>query len=724
VNLKGKLTDNWRSGLAGSAGAFFFSLFFLMTPLGTGLRDWSYDLPLDFLPEPKIDKVVVVSMDEASHTALRQRPGQEWNRALHALLLQALNKRGATAVVFDILFDQPWAEKPADPVALGLLTNEFRLPLSAVTGSGVDDFFGGAIRQSAAKVILSASHEESKERGVEQHRFKSPLGVLGTNLNIGVTEFPGDLHQGVREHNRDPRYEGLAWKVAEVLGCPLPPDRTRARWIRFYGRKKTLPSVSYRNVFQPDALAPSTFSNKVVFVGKAPVKTAEGTTTQDALPTPFTRWGGGDTPGVEIQATAFLNFYRGDWLRQLPWWGELLLSACTALLAGLGLVLVRPWLAARAALLGIGVVALSEFALVWATRYWFSWLIVSGIQIPTALLWAVVNHTKKLHREKSNLEESLATARQAGFTPVNEKVDPTDVPTQVAGPGFDVGRALRPGEPTAPLIPDHTLIRCIGKGAYGEVWLARDIIGTYHAVKVVYRHSFSSEGPFIREFTGVQKFTPVSRSHPGLVQILHVGRREEAGYFYCIMEIGDDERSGPVIDPARYTPRNLAREVARRGRLPARECVSLGLALSEALNFLHQKGLIHRDIKPSNIIFVEGRPKFADIGLVTDLATPGEEVTFLGTEGFIAPEGPGTTSADVYSLGKLLYEASMGRDRKRFPELPTTMTRRADQEALLTLNEIILKACETDVTARYQTAAELLADLLRLKTVLDPEPAE
>ena len=50
--------------------------------------------------------------------------------------------------------------------------------------------------------------------------------------------------------------------------------------------------------------------------------------------------------------------------------------------------------------------------------------------------------------------------------------------------------------------------------------------------------------------------------------------------------------------------------------------------------------LIHRDIKPSNIIFVKGVPKFADIGLVTDIATKGRDVTYLGTPGRIAPEGP------------------------------------------------------------------------------------
>src|SRR5206468_2532672 len=77
------------------------------------------------------------------------------------------------------------------------------------------------------------------------------------------------------------------------------------------------------------------------------------------------------------------------------------------------------------------------------------------------------------------------------------------------------------------------------------------------------------------------------------------------------------------------------------------------LALTSALAFLHEQGLIHRDIKPSNIIFVQGQPKLADIGLV---AGSDETCSFVGTEGFIPPEGPGTPAADVYSLGKVLME--------------------------------------------------------------------
>ena len=139
------------------------------------------------------------------------------------------------------------------------------------------------------------------------------------------------------------------------------------------------------------------------------------------------------------------------------------------------------------------------------------------------------------------------------------------------------------------------------------------------------------------------------------------------------------------------------------------------LTLADALGFLHRQHLIHRDIKPSNIIFINGVPKLADIGLVTDVVAKGDTATQLGTEGYMAPEGPGTAAADIYSLGKVLYEASMGRDRQHFPELPTSLAERTDASVLLRLNAIILKACNEQVNKRYQSASELRVDLLDLQ---------
>src|SRR5260370_17215107 len=69
-------------------------------------------------------------------------------------------------------------------------------------------------------------------------------------------------------------------------------------------------------------------------------------------------------------------------------------------------------------------------------------------------------------------------------------------------------------------IHEHELLRRIGHGAYGEVWLARNALGTYRAGKAVYRKDFEDSRPFERAFRGIQKFHPISRSPARLVNIL------------------------------------------------------------------------------------------------------------------------------------------------------------------------------------------------------------
>ena len=266
-----------------------------------------------------------------------------------------------------------------------------------------------------------------------------------------------------------------------------------------------------------------------------------------------------------------------------------------------------------------------------------------------------------------------------------------------------------------PIIPDYELLGVIGRGAYGEIWLARGLTGALRAVKIVHRQTFESERAFNREFSGMSAFEPISRAHAGFVDILHVGRNDAAGFFYYVMELADDETSGAQIDITRYTPRTL--KVANRAALPASECVRLGLLITEALGALHRHGLTHRDIKPSNIIFVRGAPKLADIGLV---ATSGQR-SFVGTEGYVPPEGPGTPQADIYSVGKVLYELSMGKDRLDFPEVGTDLETRPDKLQLLELNVVLLKACASQPTKRYRSADEMREDLCRLA---DGQPAK
>ncbi len=218
-----------------------------------------------------------------------------------------------------------------------------------------------------------------------------------------------------------------------------------------------------------------------------------------------------------------------------------------------------------------------------------------------------------------------------------------------------------------PQVADHELLRRVGTGAYGDVWLARSVTGILRAVKVVWRRNFDHDRTYEREFAGLRKFEPLSRRHDGLVDILHIGRNDEAGYFYYVMELADDASASTPAAVADYVPLTLAELLRQRGRLLAGECARTGAAVADALAFLHGEGLIHRDIKPSNLIFVGGHPKLADIGLVVGV---GEARSFVGTEGYIPPEGPGSVQSDLFSLGRVLYEMATGKSRHEFPVAP------------------------------------------------------
>jgi len=258
-----------------------------------------------------------------------------------------------------------------------------------------------------------------------------------------------------------------------------------------------------------------------------------------------------------------------------------------------------------------------------------------------------------------------------------------------------------------PDIPDYELLRLIGRGSYGDVWLARGVTGLYRAIKVVWRARFVDSQPFEREFKGLREFAAVSLAESRQLALLHVGQNQAAGFFYYVMELADDAQTGRIIDPTRYVPQTLKEMRARRGRVSAPEAVAIGVELARALAGLHTRGLVHRDIKPSNIIFVCTAPKLADIGLVAAANSAG---TFVGTEGFVPPEGPGAPSADVFGLGKLLYEVVTGLDRHDYPRLPPTLDALPDKQEILELNEILIRACEKSPARRYVDAVALLDD--------------
>jgi serine/threonine protein kinase len=314
------------------------------------------------------------------------------------------------------------------------------------------------------------------------------------------------------------------------------------------------------------------------------------------------------------------------------------------------------------------------------TNYWFPWLLIVGGQLPCALAWAVA-----VSRGRG------ASAPAVANRPVLAQV------------------ALAADSPS---IPGYELFPTpFGEGAYGKVWLARNSDGHWRAVKVIYLKNFNNDiTPYEREFNGVSRYQPISHKHPSLLRVDFVSKKLP-DHFYYVMELGDALDPGWEREPRTYKPHDLASECARapRGRLSASECFRIGIELSDALDFLHRQGLTHRDIKPQNIIFVNGRPKLADLGLISEIRPPDQPRTLVGTPGYMPPppEHPGTPQADIYALGVVLYVLSTGRHAAFFPEVSTTLAENLDAEEFFTVNTVILNACQPDPAQRYASALEM-----------------
>lgn len=270
--------------------------------------------------------------------------------------------------------------------------------------------------------------------------------------------------------------------------------------------------------------------------------------------------------------------------------------------------------------------------------------------------------------------------------------------------------ATGPDDP--PVLPGYAFIRLIGRGTYGDIWMAREVSsGFLRAVKLVRRAAFDDDGPFRREMDGIRRYQPVSQAHPGLLPVYALGTDSSGGTMFCVMELADCRWHGTEIDPGHYKPHSLSHEFRSRQRLGVVDTLALGISLAGALDTLHRAGLVHRDLKPANIVFAGKVPRLADMGTVT---VAGESSELLGSPGYMPPEGPGTPRGDVFSLGKILYEAVTGLPAASFPQLPGERLLGAEGRALRELNAVLLKACDPDPQRAYTSAAELLADLQAL----------
>jgi CHASE2 domain-containing sensor protein len=667
----------------GAGLAVICGLALWVMPLGENWEDASYDYLYRFGTRSVSNNVVLILMDDAAYSdsELGQSRDKPWDRSLHAKLANKLADGGCPLVVFDVFFDHAnESQKDADLAkALGRLN----------------------------KVVLAVPPVEIEQSGAGAAQLKLPipefLEAAKTNWGLGVT-YPTpdtDLYKYVRRHwpSPDPdRYPSLPWAAARLAGAHLQKEPTE-RWLRYYGPRGAWTTVSY-----PVALnkAPSYYRDKIVFIGNKPRSPSAGDPEEDKFSTPYTRLSdeSGAVGGVEIHATTFLNLMNEDWLRRMSPVVEAFILILMGALLGGGLCELRRGRAIGAAIAVALVVSTAGISLSQLTNYWFPWLIIAGGQVPCALACSLI------------------------FVKAPAKPAPAPAP----GPAGTI--VLQFPEERLPDAPEYELFEPpIGQGGFGKVWIVRNAIGQWQALKAVYQSKFGDNTkPYESEFNGLQKYKPVSEKHPGLLRIELVSKMKAEGYFYYVMELGDAQAPGWEQKPASYKPRDLEylRKQAIDRRLPTVETLRIVTVLAEALDYLHRQGLTHRDIKPSNVIFVNGRPKLADIGLVTDIRLPEQISTLVGTLGYMPPppEPPGTPQADIFALGMLLYVISTGRDPGFFPDLATTLMERSGYPEFIRLNAIILKACQPEIARRYQTAAEMLRDLQEASKSINPAGPE
>ena len=260
-------------------------------------------------------------------------------------------------------------------------------------------------------------------------------------------------------------------------------------------------------------------------------------------------------------------------------------------------------------------------------------------------------------------------------------------------------------EELAKQFPQLEILELLGRGGMGAVYKARQLdLDRMVAVKIL-PPEIGSDPAFAERFAREAQ-TLAKLSHPNIVSVFDFGKVDEQYYF--IMEF---------VDGA-----NL-RHLMESGNIQPDTALAIVPQVCEALQFAHQQGVVHRDIKPENILVdTQGRIKIADFGLVKlasqdidDFRLTGTRQA-MGTPHYMAPEQmQGAASvdnrADIYSLGVVFYELLTG-------QLP--IGRFAPPSAKVNvdvrLDEVVLRALESEPEQRYQQASHVRTDIESIKS--------
>ena len=268
----------------------------------------------------------------------------------------------------------------------------------------------------------------------------------------------------------------------------------------------------------------------------------------------------------------------------------------------------------------------------------------------------------------------------------------------------------------------YELTHLIARGGMAQVYRAMDRqLERPVALKVLFPE-LSVDRTFVERFRREAQ-AAANLSHPNIVPVFDWG--EDDGSYFIVMEYVEGRPLSAVLrDPQPMPPRQIA---------------TIGAGVAAALAFAHRHGVVHRDVKPGNILITpDGDVKVTDFGIARAMNTE-ESLTqtgaVMGTAAYFSPEqaeGKGVDSrSDIYSLGVVLYEMSVGRPpftgdspvavaSKHVRDMPV-LPREANPTVPPALEAVVMKAMAKNPDDRYASAEELRADLLRFA---DGRPVE
>jgi eukaryotic-like serine/threonine-protein kinase len=281
-------------------------------------------------------------------------------------------------------------------------------------------------------------------------------------------------------------------------------------------------------------------------------------------------------------------------------------------------------------------------------------------------------------------------------------------------------------QPPRLLSDRYELGEILGFGGMSEVHLARDTrLHRDVAVKVL-RADLARDPSFYLRFRREAQ-NAAALNHPAIVAVYDTGEAETSSgpLPYIVMEYVD----GVTLRDVVHT----------EGPLPARRAIEIIADACQALNFSHNHGIIHRDVKPANImISANNAVKVMDFGIARALADAQgmtQTSAVIGTAQYLSPEQASGNAvdarSDVYSLGCVLYELLTGEPPfvgdtpvavayQHVREDPVPPSKR-HPEISPELDAVVLKALAKNPDNRYQTAAEMRADLVRVHNGEAPE---